>query len=148
MKNAYKLIMDKTKYKRQTFQQSWIVVPRFMVSKSTNHATSKMKHFSAIVAKSCNLNVAELLFPTFHCKIGLFCTLAKPVSWFKPRKKLSKEETIKTVALEPYFIKVISLWRRVPRHLLRLGNCEYFTTWTNCFLNEKVISAMQLIMVA
>lgn len=28
--------------------------------------TFKMKHFSAIVAESSNLNVAELLFPTLH----------------------------------------------------------------------------------
>ena len=65
-----------------------------------NHATSKIKHFSTIVAKNYNLNVAELLFPTLRCNRFVLYR-SKAARLFKPRKKLCLtiwtvfEETIK-----------------------------------------------------
>ena len=50
--------------------------------------------------------------------------------------------TIKTPAVEPNFVKVAALRQTQAflRHLYKLGNCEYFTTSKNCFLNKKNIS--------
>ena len=115
-----------------------------------NYVTSKMKYFSKIVAQSSNLNVAELLFLTLHCT--RFVLQASKGS----RLALAQREvmhtyirigavfggTIKTPAVEPNFVKVTALrqTQTLPRHLSKLGNCEYFTTSKNCFLNKRNIS--------
>ena len=76
-----------------------------------NSVTSKMKHFSTIVAKSCNSNVTELLFATLQCN-RFILYLSKSIQLVQVQGKVywnSIWKDYKTTAVKPNFIKVKAL---------------------------------------
>ena len=79
-----------------------------------NSVTSKMKHFSTIVAKSCNSNVTELLFATLHCN-RFILYLSKSSQLVQAQEEVmhiywkSISKDYKTTVVKPNFIKVKAL---------------------------------------
>ena len=79
-----------------------------------NSVTSKMKHFSTVVAKSCNSNVTELLFATLHCN-RFILHLSKSSQLVQAQEEVmhiywnSIWKGYKTTVVKPNFIKVKAL---------------------------------------